>query len=140
MGGNKFPGEKDALLPGRREGIIPFTMADDHAAAERDKAASEKTSAAYQASLAAARAKASDAQLAARNQMNADADVARAKIDAELSAKAADSEKTIAAAKAKALTNIEDVAADIASSIVYQLTGAKVTKVAYAAAVAKAAK
>ena len=131
------------LIIPRTGGVIELrksTVADDLAAATRDKSASEKTSQAYQASLADARSKANGALLDARNQASAESDTARTKINAELAAKMVDSEKQIAAAKSKALSGIEAVAADIASSIVDKLTGTKVTKVALAAAVAKAAK
>ena len=52
----------------------------------------------------------------------------------------ADYKAKIAAAKGKAMADVAEVAADIAGGIVAELTGAKVTKAALAAAVAKAAK
>ena len=131
------------LIIPRTGGVIELrktTVTADLAAAQRDKAASEATSKAYQASLADAHAKASETLRATRDRLSADADAARAKLDAELAAKTANSERQIAVAKSKALAGIEEVAADIASSIVDRLTGAKVTKLASAAAVAKAAK
>ena len=131
------------LIIPRTGGVIELrktTVTADLAAAQRDKAASEATSKAYQASLADAHAKASETLRATRDRLSVDADAARAKLDAELAVKTANSERQIAVAKSKALAGIEEVAADIASSIVDRLTGAKVTKLASAAAVAKAAK
>lgn len=131
------------LIIPRTGGVIELrktTVSADLTAAQHDKAESEATSKAYQASLADARTKAAEALRVTRDKLSADADVARAKLDAELAAKTANSEKQIAIAKSKALVGIEDVAADIASSIVDRLTGTKVTKYASAAAVAKAAK
>ena len=131
------------LIIPRTGGVIELrktTVTADLAAAQRDKAASEATSKAYQASLTDAHAKASETLRMARDKLNAETDAGRAKLEAELAAKTANSEKQIAVAKSKALAGIEDLAADIASSIVDRLTGAKVTKLASAAAVSKAAK
>ena len=131
------------LIIPRTGGVIELrktTVAADLAAASRDKAESEATSKAYQTSLADARAKSAEALRVTRDKLGADADAARAKLDAELAAKTANSEKQIAAAKSKALAGIDDVVADIASSIVEQLTGTKATKLALTAAVTKAAK
>jgi F-type H+-transporting ATPase subunit b len=90
--------------------------------------------------LADARAKAGAEALAIRSKLNADAEAARSKLDAELGAKASDADKKISTAKNKALAGIEAMASDIASSIVDQLAGTKVTKTASAAAVAKVVK
>ena len=130
------------IIP-RTGGVIELrktTVSADLAAAQRDKVESEATSKAYLASLAEARAKATEALRIARDKLSADADAARAKLDAELAATTANSEKQIAVAKSKALAGIEEVAAEIASSIVNRLTGTTVTKAASAVAVAKAAK
>lgn len=131
------------LIIPRTGGVVELrktTIANDLAAAGSDKTESEETSKSYQASLAEARAKASETLRIARDKLTADSDAARAKLDAELAVKLASSEKQIAAAKSKALAGIDDVVADIASSIVEQLTGTKATKLALTASVAKAAK
>jgi F-type H+-transporting ATPase subunit b len=131
------------LIVPRTGGVIELrktTVAADLAAAGRDKTESEATSKSYQASLADSRAKANESLRIARDKLTADSDAARAKLDAELAGKVASSEKQIAAAKSKALAGIDDVAADIASSIVERLTGAKATQAALTAAVTKAAK
>ena len=116
------------------------TVAADLASAEKDKVESQNALKAYEAFLADARAKASDVAIKSRTKLNAETDVARAKIDAELAAKSADSDKKIAVSKSKALANIDEVAADIAATIVDKLTGAKVAKAAMTAAIAKAGK
>ena len=127
----------------RTGGVIALrksTIAKDLADAVAHKAASEAALKNYEASLTDARGKASAVALEARNKMSAEADLARHKRDSELAEKAAASDRAVQAAKAKALSGLSSVAADIASSIVAELTGAKVTKSAIADAVAKAAK
>ena len=130
------------IIP-RTGGVIEqrkTTVSADLASAEKDKVESQNALKAYEASLADARAKASDVAISARTKLNAETDAARAKIDAELASKSADSDKKIAVSKSKALANIDDVAADIAATIVDKLTGAKVAKTALVAAIAKASK
>ena len=130
------------IIP-RTGGVIEqrkTTVAADLASAEKDKVDSQNALKAYEASLADARAKASDVSISARTKLNAETDAARAKIDTELAAKSADSDKRIAVSKSKALANINEVAADIAATIVDKLTGAKVTAAALTAAIARAGK
>ena len=116
------------------------TISDDLAAAVAHKADSEAALKAYETSLTEARGRAGAVSLEARNKMSAEADAARHKRDAELAEKAVASDKSVQAAKAKALSGLSSVAEDIAATIVAELTGAKVTKSAIADAVAKAAK
>ena len=130
------------IIP-RTGGVIELrktTVAADLASAEKDKVDSQNALKAYEASLADARAKASDVSISARTKLNAEVDAARAKIDAELAAKSSESDKKIAVSKSKALASIDEVAADIAATIVDKLTGAKVAKTALTAAIAKAGK
>jgi F-type H+-transporting ATPase subunit b len=112
----------------------------DLAAAVSAKSESEAALNAYEASLADARGKASASSLAARNKISAEADQARHKLDAELAGKASAADKAIQAAKSKALGNIAEIASDLATNIVAELSGAKVTKAEASAAVAKATK
>jgi F-type H+-transporting ATPase subunit b len=116
------------------------TIDGDLAAAQKAKADSEKAEQAYEASLAEARGKASAIAADNRGKLTAELDGERAKLDGSLSAKIADAEKKIAASRSKAMADVETIAADIAASIVSELTGAKVTKADAAAAVARAAK
>lgn len=124
----------------RTGGIIAerkSTIDTDLSAATSAKTNSEATLKAYEASLAEARSKASAVGLETRNKLGADADAARHKLDGELSAKAADADKSIQAAKSKAMGSIAEVAEEIAAAIVTQLSGAKVTKADVADAVSK---
>ena len=93
----------------------------------------------YEAALADAKAKANAIATENRNTLNAEIEAERAKLDAALGAKIATAEKKVAASRDKALQEVAGMAADIAIQIVQQLTGAKVTKAAAAAAVPKTA-
>lgn len=116
------------------------TIEGDLAAAVSAKSESEAALKAYEASLADARGKASAHALETRNRIGAEMDAARHKLDAELAAKASAADKAIQAAKAKALGSVEEIASELAVNIVAELSGAKATKAAAAAAVTKAAK
>ncbi|MBM3519211.1 MAG: ATP F0F1 synthase subunit B [Alphaproteobacteria bacterium] len=116
------------------------TIEGDLASAQRLKGETDRAIAAYEEALSQARAKASAIGAEARAALNAEIDGERAKLDAALAGKIQNAEKRIAAAKGKAMADVSKVAAEIAGSIVAELTGAKVTKTALAAAVAKAAK
>ena len=131
------------LVIPRTGGVIEqrkSTIDGDLAAAQKLKAETDKAAQAHEAALADARAKANAIAQDNRNKLTGEIDAERAKLDAALGAKIADAEKKIAASKAKALADVGDVAADIAASIVSEITGAKVTKAAVAEAVAKAVK
>ena len=112
----------------------------DLAQAQKFKAETDAAIASYEAALAEARGRAQAIALDSRNKLTAEIDAERAKLDAALGAKIASAEKTIAASKNKALADVGEVAAEIAGNIVSTLIGAKVTKTAVAAAVAKAGK
>jgi len=116
------------------------TVEGDLAQAQKLKAETDKAIAAYEATLAEARARAHGIAQANRDKLAGEIDAERAKLDSALGGKIAEAEKQIGAAKAKALTEVRAVAADIATSIVAELTGAKVSAAAAADAVAKATK
>ena len=82
----------------------------------------------YEAALADAKAKAQAIALENRNKLNAEIEAERAKLDAALGAKIATAEKKVAASRDKALEDISAMAAEIASDIVQQLTGARSPK------------
>ena len=127
----------------RTGGVIARRKAQiegDLASAQQLKAQTDSAIEAYETALAEARGRAQAIAQENRAVLGAEIDAERAKLDAALAARIATAEKSVAAAKAKALTGIEAVAAEIAVSIVAELTGAKVTKAAAAEAVAKAAK
>jgi F-type H+-transporting ATPase subunit b len=131
------------LVIPRTGGVIAkrkSTIDGDLAQAQKLKAETDAAIAAYEAALAEARAKATAIATDNRNRLTAEIDGERGKLDAALGIKIADAEKTIAAAKNKALADVKAVAADIATSIVSTLIGGRVTKAAVAEAVAKAAK
>jgi F-type H+-transporting ATPase subunit b len=114
------------------------TVESDLAAAARHRTETDSVAKAYEAVLEDARSKAHATMAAARNALNDEMQVANTKLDGELSQKMVEAEKSVAAAKAKALSSIEAVAADIASSIVTQLTGASVSEADSASAVRNA--
>jgi len=104
------------------------TVESDLSAAARHRTETDEVAKAYEAVLEDARSKAHETMAAARNALNDEIQAANTKLDGELAAKIAEAEKSVSAAKAKALTSVEGVAADIASSIVTQLTGATVSE------------
>jgi F-type H+-transporting ATPase subunit b len=116
------------------------TIEGDLAGAQKLKAETTKAALAYESALAEARAKANAIAQDNRNRLTVELDAEKAKLDEALGGKIAEAEKTIAAAKAKALDDVQALAADIATSIVGELTGAKLSKTEVADAVAKAAK
>lgn len=116
------------------------TIEGDLAAAQNLKTETEKALKDYETSLANARAKASALAAENRAQVNAGLDAEKATLDAEMASKIGEAEKKIAASRNKAMADVEEVAAEVAASIVGELTGARITKADAASAVAKAAK
>lgn len=113
------------------------TIDGDLAKAQQLKAETENAVKAYEASLAAARAKAQGIITENRNALTAEIDGERAKLDTALATKIGAAEKRIGESRDKALGEVASLAADMASQIVAQLTGAKITKAAAAAAVSR---
>lgn len=91
---------------------------DDLDRAGEFKRKAEEAEAAYDAALAAARAKAQEIAAETRAGIQKDLDVAIAKADAEISAKASESEKRIGEIRASAMQAVEEVARDTAEAIV----------------------
>ena len=116
------------------------TINGDVAAAQRLKTDVDSTIKSYEAALADSRAKSQAIITQNRAELNAEIEAERAKLGAALDLKSAEAAKLIASARAKALTGVETVAADIAADIVNELVGIKVTKAAAAEAVAKVVK
>ena len=106
--------------------------------AQRFRADTDKAVAEYEKALADARSKAHAIAQETRGKLSAEVDKTRAKLDGELAGKIAAAEKTIQAARMKALASVTELATDIAADIVSQLIGTKVTKADAAKAVAKA--
>lgn len=100
----------------------------DLAEANRLKGESEAAAAAYEQALAEARRNAAAIGQKARDEAKADADAERARAEAEVAAKVAQSEKSIAASKAKAMAEVGGIALDAAEGIVKSLVGGAVSK------------
>ncbi|MBY6137430.1 F0F1 ATP synthase subunit B' [Leisingera sp. XS_AS12] len=99
------------------------TITNDIAAAEELKAKASEAEAAYNQALADARAEAQRIAAETRAEIQADLDEAIAKADAQIAAKAAESEKAIAEIKAGALESVKVVATDTAEALVTALGG-----------------
>ncbi len=79
---------------------------------------------AYESDLAAARSRAQAIGNETREKLNAASEAERKTLEEQLSAKLADAEKTIAATRETAMSNVRGIAADAAAAIVQRLTGA----------------
>ena len=95
----------------------------DLAEAQKLKDESEAALKAYEADLAAARSKAQAIGAETREKLNAASEAERKTLEDRLAVKLADAEKTIAATRATAMSNVRGIAADAASAIVQRLTG-----------------
>src|SRR6201991_2868960 len=96
----------------------------DLAEAQKLKDESEAALKAYESDLAAARSKAQAIGAETRDKLNAASEAERKALEDKLATKLADAEKTIAATRASAMTNVRGIAADAAGAIVQRLTGA----------------
>ena len=98
-------------------------IADDLAGAASLKAESDAAIAAYEKALADARARAQAIANETRDTQAAAAEVTRKKLEGELNAKLAEAEKTIAATKSAAMSNVRGIAEDATRAIVERLIG-----------------
>ncbi|MBI3701760.1 MAG: F0F1 ATP synthase subunit B' [Afipia sp.] len=114
-----------------RQGAIDTDLAD----AQKLKDQSDSALKAYEAELANSRAKAQAIGTEAREKFNAQAEAERKTLEDRLAAKLADAEKTIAATRKAAMSNVNTIASDAASAIVQQLTGVAPDAKAVASAV-----
>ncbi len=96
----------------------------DLAEAQRLKDSSEAALMAYETELAAARGRAQSIGAETREKLNAAADAERKTLEQRLAVKLAEAEKTIAATRGAAMSNVRAIAADAAAAIVQRLTGA----------------
>jgi F-type H+-transporting ATPase subunit b len=110
----------------------------DLAAAQRLKLETEAAVKAYEGSLAAARSQAQDVMAKNRDALNHEMEGGRAKLDQTLATKIAAAEKRIAGSREAAMKQVGTLAADLAAQIASQLTGARITKAAAAAAIPRA--
>jgi F-type H+-transporting ATPase subunit b len=123
------------ILQARRERI-----AADLAEAQRHKEESEAAMAAYEKALADARNRAQSIANATRDELMAEAEKARKLLETELNAKLAEAERTIAATKLAAMSNVRGVAIEAAQAIVQRLIGVAPQQDVVAAAVERALK
>lgn len=98
----------------------------DLAEAERLRKKTDQAIAAYEAELAEARAKSQGIAEETRTRLKADLDAKRGEVEADLAKKVALAETRIQQTKAKAMSSVDDIAADTAVALVSKLTG-KVT-------------
>jgi F-type H+-transporting ATPase subunit b len=115
-------------------------ISGDLAEAGRLKGESEEASAAYEKALAEARTRAQSITGEMRDKLQAEADHARKLLDEQLNAKLVDAEKTIAATKTAAMTNVRGIATEAAAAIVSRLTGVTASDSTVTAAVDAALK
>jgi F-type H+-transporting ATPase subunit b len=95
----------------------------DLAAAQKLKDESEAALKAYESELAAARTRAQAIGAETREKLNAASEAERKSLEGKLAQKLADAEKTIAATRTNAMSNVRGIAADAAIAIVQRLTG-----------------
>lgn len=96
---------------------------DDLAQANVLKSQSDAAIAAYEKALADARARAQSIANDMREKQAAEAESRRKALEGQLNAKIAEAEKTIAATKHAAMSNVRGIAADAAKAIVERLIG-----------------
>ena len=93
------------------------------AAAQKFKDESDAALTAYEADLAAARSRAQVISSETREKLSAQSEAERKTLEERLARRLADAEKTIAATRASAMSNVRGIAADAAVSIIQRLTG-----------------
>jgi F-type H+-transporting ATPase subunit b len=92
-------------------------------AAAKLKADTDKALADYEKALADARAKASGIAKETREMLAKDTEAQKAKVESQISVKLAEAEKRIGDTKSKALSAVNDIAADTAVAVVSKLIG-----------------
>jgi|SRR5581483_1835834 len=95
----------------------------DLAEAQKLKDESEAALKAYEEDLAKARSRAQAIGAETREKLNTASEAERKSLEDKLAARLADAEKTIAATRNAAMSNVRGIAADAASAIVQRLTG-----------------
>ena len=121
-----------AAVLAERQGSIT----NDIAAAERLKQQAVEAEQAYEKALLDARAEANRIANETRAEIQAEVDVAIARADAEIAARAAESEKRLADIRASALEAVKEVATDTTGEIVAAMGGKSDAK-SVAAAIAQ---
>ena len=95
----------------------------DLVAAQKLKDDSDAALKAYENELASARSRAQAIGAETREKLNATSEAARKTLEEQLSVKLAEAEKTIAATRQAAMSNVRSIASDAAIAIVQRLTG-----------------
>jgi F-type H+-transporting ATPase subunit b len=95
----------------------------DLAEAQKLKDASDKALKDYESELAAARSRAQAIGSETREKLNAASEAERKSLEDKLAVKLHDAEKTIAATREAAMSNVRGIATDAAAAIVQRLTG-----------------
>ena len=113
------------------------TITNDIAAAEDLKAKAQEAEEAYKKALVDARAEAQRIVAETKAEIQADLDTAIEKADAEIAAKAAESQKAIEAIRAGAMDSVKEVAKDTAKEIVAAMGGKADAKTVTAAVTAR---
>jgi F-type H+-transporting ATPase subunit b len=95
----------------------------DLAAAQKLRDESDAALKAYESELASARSRAQAIGAETREKLNAASEAERKTLEERLSVKLAEAEKTIAATREAAMSNVRSIASDAAIAIVQRLTG-----------------
>ena len=103
-------------------------IADDLTAAEQLQAKAEEARIAFEKAQADARNNAAAVVLSKRDEIKAETEAALQKLSEELNAKIDEAQKRSDEAKSKALRDVRDVATDVCSEIVSQISGLKLDK------------
>jgi len=93
--------------------------------AQRLKKETEKALGAYEQALKDARGNASEIARETREQLAQEVDIERKRVDAEINAKVSEAEASIKETQEKALASVNEIAGDVAGSLVSKLTGGK---------------
>lgn len=117
-----------------RQGKITGDLKEAHLSREK----AEQAAVEHEKTIAAARAKAQGLAQQTQSKIAAENDAKRHALESDLAAKLASSEKQIFDSRAKAMQNVESIAADAASAIVERITGRPADKSAVASAVSQA--
>jgi len=113
-------------------------IASDLDMAEQLKQKTDEAIAAYEQSLAEARNSAHAIAQETRDKLSGEVDAEKTQVEKQIADKTSKAEARIAEAKTKAMTHVNEVAADTAETIVTQLIGGKLTKKEVSQAVSKA--
>ncbi len=95
----------------------------DLAAAQKLRDESDAALKSYESELASARSRAQAIGAETREKLNAASEAERKTLEERLSVKLAEAEKTIAATRVAAMSNVRSIASDAAIAIVQRLTG-----------------